>query len=87
MIRLLFETRQPWGVHYSNPRVDEMLRSATRIIDPDRRLRLYQAALTVIREDAPVAFLHQLVDICGRRKGAPVFPQIDQRISVYNKWK
>ena len=86
VVHLLYHTDEPWGVHYSNPRVDELAERARQTLDPDARLAMYHEALQIIREDAPVLFLHQQVDIYGRRAGAPVTPLADETIIVYPKW-
>ncbi len=83
---LLFHTDEPWGVHYSNAHVDELVEKARATLDQDARLQMYHEALAIVREDAPVAFLHQMVGIYARRKGAPVTPLPDETIVVQPKW-
>ncbi|MEA2514488.1 MAG: peptide/nickel transport system substrate-binding protein [Thermomicrobiales bacterium] len=86
VVFLLYRTDETWGVHYSNPRVDELAAQARTTIDQEARRAMYAEALQIIRDEAPVAFLHQLVDIYGRRVGAPIMPQPDETIVVQPKW-
>jgi peptide/nickel transport system substrate-binding protein len=46
-----------WG-HYSNPRVDDLLRQARASADLTDRKRAYSEATRLIADDAPVIFLH-----------------------------
>jgi ABC-type transport system substrate-binding protein len=87
VLRLLYATNEPWGVHYSNQKVDDLLSEAALTLNPQRRLRLYEQAGETIREDAPVIFLHQLVDLYAKRSGAPLLAMPDETIIAHPKWQ
>ncbi|HYU19294.1 MAG TPA: hypothetical protein VEQ11_11420 [Chloroflexota bacterium] len=46
-----------WG-KYTNPKVDELMRAARTTSNLEERARLYQQAVALIADDAPVVFLH-----------------------------
>ncbi|MBI4277316.1 MAG: ABC transporter substrate-binding protein [Armatimonadetes bacterium] len=87
VFRLLYGTNEPWGVHYSNAHVDKLLLEAALTLNPQRRQKLYEEVSEIGRDDAPVIFLHQLVDLYARRRGAPVRPLADETIVVLPKWE
>ena len=86
VVYLLFHTDEPWGVHYSNPRVDELVEEARSTLDQEQRLELYREALEIIREDAPVLFMHQQTLLSGVKTGTPVLTMPDETFIVYPKW-
>lgn len=50
----LFHSSSPGNyIHYANPEVDQLLDTAQREIDPQKRKRLYQQAEALIMQDAP----------------------------------
>jgi peptide/nickel transport system substrate-binding protein len=86
VVYLLYHTDEPWGVHYSNPRVDELSEQARATLDPDARLSMYHEALAIIREDAPVIFMHQQTILSGAKTGSPVLAMPDESLIVFPKW-
>jgi ABC-type transport system substrate-binding protein len=58
-----------WNLtHYSNPEVDELIRSAGSVTDQERRKEILAEAQAKIMEDAPLVFLYSLNFILGRKE-------------------
>jgi peptide/nickel transport system substrate-binding protein len=54
----------PW-LGYENPRVDALIDQAGGTMDPAQRVQKYRDAVSIIRDEAPWVFLHQLYDVYG----------------------
>ena len=72
-------TGNPWAM-YSNRDVDAVLLAARSSIDPEVRKGHYRKALALIRDEAPMIFLHRQVDIYGVSKRIQWKPRSDERI-------
>ena len=72
-------TGNPWSP-YSNKELDALLLAARGSLDPEARKRHYQKALALIREEAPMIFLHRQVDVYGVSKRVAWKPRSDERI-------
>jgi len=62
---------------YANPKVQELIHSAKKVINPYKRLEMYKKMQQIIIEDVPWLFLfHQCVAVAGRKAlyGANVTP-------------
>lgn len=46
-------------IHYSNPRVDELLEQGRLELDPDRRMRIYHEFSRILLEDSPIVYLYE----------------------------
>jgi peptide/nickel transport system substrate-binding protein len=82
----LFVTSQPWGVgpYWSRPGLDRVVESALSKLDRKVRLAaLYQAA-GIIREQAPVLFLHHMVEIYAVRDTVNFTPRPDELIDLFS---
>ncbi|MDD4568901.1 MAG: ABC transporter substrate-binding protein, partial [Tepidanaerobacteraceae bacterium] len=54
--------RGNWS-HYSNDRVDELLTEAERIVDSERRGKLYHEVEEILYEEAPIVFGYTLMEV------------------------
>ena len=68
------------GAMYSNRDVDAVLLAARSSVNPEVRREQYRKALALIREEAPMIFLHRQVDIYGVSKRIQWKPRSDERI-------
>jgi peptide/nickel transport system substrate-binding protein len=59
--------------HYSNPELDELLRQARTITDPDERAALYEQAATIIHDDAPWLFVNHTLHVRATRANVEGF--------------
>jgi len=66
---------------YDNPEADELIASAARESDPEKRAALYRELATVMHEDAPAVFLWNLVESYGVSEEASAWdPRGDQYV-------
>jgi len=66
--------------HYSNPRVDELIESARREIDIEKRKRAYHEIQRVVAEELPYVGLFYLDNVCvysKRIEGIRLYPAAD----------
>jgi len=54
----------PW-LGYANPKVDQGIEDAGKMMDTAKRVQTYRDIVNTIRDDAPWVFLHQLTDVYG----------------------
>ncbi|MCC6176943.1 MAG: hypothetical protein IT305_16660 [Chloroflexi bacterium] len=54
----------PW-LGYANPKVDDSIEAAGKMMDPEKRVQTYRDIVKTIREEAPWVFLHNLYDVYG----------------------
>jgi glutathione transport system substrate-binding protein len=59
---------------YSNPRLDQLLESASSELDPDKRKAIYREAQQIISDDAPHVLLYYAQDIAAQHAGAVPVP-------------
>ncbi len=72
------------GRYWSDPKVDELIESAGRETNDQRRQTLYQEALRLITDvDVPVIFLHDEKDVFGVSKRLEWQPRPDERIKLW----
>jgi peptide/nickel transport system substrate-binding protein len=75
-----FSAQSVFGVYFKNPRFDELIRQGQTLIKPEERLRAFQQATEVMRDEAPAAFLLQLPAIYGvSRRVVGWQPRTDER--------
>jgi peptide/nickel transport system substrate-binding protein len=82
----LFVTNQPWGVgpYWSRPEIDRAVDRARSSLDSKvRQESLYRAA-AMIREEAPVLFLHHLVEIYAVRDGVNFVARPDELVDLFS---
>ena len=81
----LFFKDQIWGVgpYWSNPEVDRLTLLARGTVDPKVREDSFQKALAIIREEAPVVFLHHMMEVYGVKKGIDFTPRPDEILDVF----
>jgi peptide/nickel transport system substrate-binding protein len=72
-------TGNPWS-SYSNKDLDALLLAARGTLDPEARKRHYARALALIRDEAPMIFLHRQVDVYGVARRITWKPRSDERI-------
>ena len=60
----LFESSSPYA-YWNNPEFDRLRAEARSTVDQDKRRQLYAQATTLMREEAPVLFLHQQYELYG----------------------
>ena len=66
---------------YANPEADELIASAARESDTEKRAALYRELATVMHEDAPAVFLWNLVESYGVSEDASAWdPRGDQYV-------
>jgi peptide/nickel transport system substrate-binding protein len=82
----LFVTNQPWGVgpYWSRPALDRVVETARTRIDPRVRQEALWQAAAMIREEAPVLFLHHLVEIYAVRDGVEFVGRPDELIDLFS---
>jgi peptide/nickel transport system substrate-binding protein len=82
----LFVTNQPWGVgpYWSRPAIDRAVETARTKIDPAVRQQALWQASAMLREEAPVLFLHHLVEIYAVREGVDFVPRPDELIDLFS---
>jgi peptide/nickel transport system substrate-binding protein len=82
----LFVTDQPWGVgpYWSRPALDRLVETARTKIDPATRQQALWRASAMLREEAPVLFLHHLVEIYAVRDGVNFVPRPDELIDLFS---
>ena len=46
--------------HYANPKVDELLMEAQRLVDPEKRKPLYSEFQKIVSDEIPIIWSHQM---------------------------
>jgi len=59
--------------HYSNPDLDDILRKARTVTDPDERAKLYEQASRIIHDDAPWLFVNHTLHVRATRASVEGF--------------
>jgi peptide/nickel transport system substrate-binding protein len=78
----IFHGKHP-NSYFRVPEFDAMVEAAEREGEPARRRELAHKALEYFREEAPILFLHQQVDLYSvNRRVSGWVPFPDQRIAV-----
>ncbi|MBI4277259.1 MAG: ABC transporter substrate-binding protein [Armatimonadetes bacterium] len=83
----LFARGQPWGVgpYWTHPELERLLEVARTRVDPKVRTDAIHKAAAIIREEAPVLFMHHLVNIYAARDWVDFTPRPDDMILLYKK--
>ncbi len=76
---------EPWlaGLYFKNPEVDSLLKASVNIVDPRERDAAVRRVGAIVREEAPLIFLHSLVKIYAARDGVPFKARPDLRVIFY----
>lgn len=76
---------EPWlaGQYFKNAEVDRLLKASVNIVDPKARDAAIRRVGTIVREEAPLIFLHRLVKIYAARDGVPFVARPDLRVIFY----
>ncbi len=77
----LFRTGSIWA-KYSNPKFDEAVDKARVILDKDERLKLYEQAYQVLKDDVPGLGLYQAYAIYGASKKLKWQPTANEAMFV-----
>jgi peptide/nickel transport system substrate-binding protein len=82
----LFSTGQPWGVgpYWGLPTLDHLIKIARTKVDPKTRIVSIRKASQILREEAPVLFMHHVVEIYGVREGIDFSPRPDELIDLFS---
>ncbi len=67
----------------SIPELDKLLDQAHTIVDQEQRLKLYQQALQLIHEEAPLLPMYQTESLYGVRPGINWQPRPDERVDFF----
>ena len=59
--------------HYSNPKLDDLLKQARTVTDPAERAKLYEQACQIIHDDAPWLFVNHTVQVRATRANVTGF--------------
>lgn len=83
----LFRSGVIWGVgpYWSNKRIDDIIDQARATVDQNVRLKLYHEAAEILRDEAPVVFLHHLTEIYAVREGVNFIARPDEVPDVFGK--
>jgi len=80
-----FTSQSAFGVYQKNLKFDALVHQGQIQIDPKARAKTYEEATTLMREEAPAAFLLQLPAIYGISKKVTGFsPRADERWNLSN---
>jgi peptide/nickel transport system substrate-binding protein len=81
----LFTTGQPWGtgVYWTHPEIDKLNESARSLMSPKIREAAIRRVGEIVREEAPVVFLYNSVEIYAVRDGVPFKPRPDEQIHIW----
>jgi len=71
------------GMHYKNPKLDEMLTRIEATDDPKKRAPLYSDVQKLIKEDAPFIFLYQADAVFGMSNRIDYTPRPDETQWLY----
>ena len=79
-------TNQPWGVgpYWSRPEIDRAVDRARSSLDSKVRQESLHRAAAMIREEAPVLFLHHLVEIYAIRDGVNFVARPDELVDLFS---
>ncbi len=76
-------TESPYS-YYSNKEVDKLLVEGRTTLDRNKRMKIYKKISEILREEAPIAFLYQQVDIYGVSNKFDWWkPRADQNIWMF----
>jgi peptide/nickel transport system substrate-binding protein len=81
----LFTKGQPWGtgLYWSHPEIDKANESIRSLMSPKIREAAIRKVGEIVREEAPVAFLYNGVEIYAVRQGVPFKPRPDEQIHIW----
>lgn len=80
-----FTSRSTFGVYQKNAQFDELVARGESQIDPEDRMRAYQRATELMRDEAPAAFLIQMPAIYGVSERVVGFkPRADERWNLFD---
>lgn len=71
------------GMHYKNPKLDEMLTKIEATDDPKKRAQQYSNVQKLLREEAPFIFLFQADAVFGMSKKIDYNPRPDETQWLY----
>ncbi len=83
----LFRSGVIWGVgpYWQVDRVDELIQEGRTVIDPDTREAIYHELAEILRDEAPVIFMHHMTEIYGARDFVEFTPRPDDCPDVFGK--
>jgi peptide/nickel transport system substrate-binding protein len=86
VIYQLFHSSQIWGVgpYWSTRELDGLAEQGRTTVDPKVREEAYHKAAAIIREEAPVLFMHHLVEIFAVRDGVDFTTRPDELLDVFS---
>lgn len=80
-----FRTGEPWGVglYWSHAEVDRLVLLGQSNMNPKTREQAAQKIAQIVREQAPVVFLHHMVEIYAVRDGIEFTPRPDDIVDLF----
>ncbi len=80
-----FASGEPFvsGLYWSNPEVDKLLKTYGSIVDRNAEEKALRKVEEIVRDDAPLIFLHYLVKIYAARDGVQFKPRPDLVVLFY----
>jgi peptide/nickel transport system substrate-binding protein len=69
---------------YSNPKLDALIDHGATTMDKKKRLKIYSQAAKVIKDDLPVAWVYQQIDIYGVNERVNWKARTDERLVAFD---